>query len=219
VRSISVNWRRGAGLPDSATVFLFAGKLERKKCPDLLLRAFLQLRTELSHEFTQAALVFVGSGPLEAELRAIAGERVGRDVFFVPFQNQTAMPAAYAASDVLVLPSASTSETWGLVVNEAMAVGRPAIVSDCVGCGPDLVTPGETGWVVERGNELSLRAALAEAVSNPARLRRMGQSAARRVDLYSFDAATDGLERALDSVVPNERVRAPDAELSTGARR
>lgn len=213
-----MSWRRAAGIPESATVLLFAGKLEPKKRPDLLLRAFFSLQNLAPNAARQAVMIFVGSGALEPELRAVAGERVGRDVFFVPFQNQTAMPAVYLAANVLVLPSASNSETWGLVVNEAMAMGRPAIVSNCVGCGPDLVKDGETGWVVERDNEHSLRSALAEAVSDPARLRRMGEAATQRIDRYSFDAATDGLERALDSVVPIEPVRVLDGDRLAGAR-
>src|SRR5439155_21723233 len=55
------------------------------------------------------------------------------------------------ASDVLVLPS-DGRETWGLVVNEAMACGRPAIVSDAAGCCPDMIEEGKTGFVFEMGD-------------------------------------------------------------------
>ena len=69
---------------------------------------------------------------------------------FVGFVNQTRMPEVYAVSDILVLPS--YSETWGLVVNEAFACGLPAIVSDRVGCAPDLVMDGLTGSTVPAGD-------------------------------------------------------------------
>ncbi len=78
------------------------------------------------------------------------------------FQNQTELPAWYAAADVLVLPS-DGGETWGLVVNEALACGTPAVVSDAVGCAPDLALdrdPGRTGAVFAVGDP----AALADAV-------------------------------------------------------
>jgi glycosyltransferase involved in cell wall biosynthesis len=65
-------------------------------------------------------LLFVGSGPLETELRKRAGAALGQSVFFAPFQNQTAMPKVYASGDLLVLPSHGRGETWGLAVNEAM---------------------------------------------------------------------------------------------------
>ncbi len=66
---------------------------------------------------------------------------------FLGFVNQSRLPEVYAAAHVLALPSGA-EETWGLVVNEAMACGIPAVVSDAVGCGPDLVEPGVTGEVV-----------------------------------------------------------------------
>lgn len=60
------------------------------------------------------------------------------------------MPEVYAAANVMVLPS--YIDTWGLVVNEAFACQLPAIVSDRVGCAPDMITDGLTGTVVPAGN-------------------------------------------------------------------
>ena len=85
----------------------------------------------------------VGDGPLRASMEQIVAG-AGSPIRFAGFLNQTEMPRAYAASDALVLPS-DGGETWGLVVNEAMASGLPAVVSDQVGCGPDLVLPAKTG--------------------------------------------------------------------------
>ena len=75
------------------------------------------------------------------------------------FLNQSQLGEAYAIADCLVLPS-DWGETWGLVVNEAMATGLPCVVSDRVGCGPDLVVPGVTGDVVPFGDVPALSAAL-----------------------------------------------------------
>jgi glycosyltransferase involved in cell wall biosynthesis len=69
---------------------------------------------------------------------------------FAGFLNQTEIAKAYIAADVLVLPS-GRGETWGLVVNEAMACGLPAIVSDKVGCAPDLINEGKTGFSFPAG--------------------------------------------------------------------
>ncbi len=138
-------------------------------------------------------LLFVGSGPLEAELRKRAGAALGRSVFFAPFQNQTAMPKVYAAGDVLVLPSYGRGETWGLAVNEAMIMGRPAIVSSHVGCGPDLLLSGETGWIFKAGDQDELKSVLTEALSDPVRLRTMGQRARAHMANYSYERATASL--------------------------
>lgn len=198
-------WRASNGIPASARVVLFAGKLEAKKAPQLLFRALLARNAQTSDD-DRTVLLFVGSGELEGALREQAGERIGRDVFFVPFQNQSVMPTVYAAADLLVLPSASSGETWGLVVNEAMNLARPAIVSDRVGCGPDLVTPGETGWVFPSGDANALAAALNDALSDPARLVRMGEAARTRIDAYSYEVASAALEKVLDGLsTPNTR--------------
>ena len=126
-------WRRELGIDASTIVFLFAGKLQHKKNPCLLLDAFLSLETD-SH------LIFVGSGELEDQLRS---KSVGNDrVHFMSFQNQSVMPAVYRLGDVFVLPSQGPEETWGLALNEAMASGRAVIASDKVGGACDLIETG-----------------------------------------------------------------------------
>lgn len=204
-------WRRDLGLPADAVVVLFAGKFEGRKCPLDLLEAFLGLKQVRSVEdegeetssdpsclgsgFTKPVLLFVGNGSLEKALREAAGPSLGQSVFFAPFQNQLAMPKVYATGDLLVLPS--FSETWGLAVNEAMNLARPAIVSSHVGCGPDLIIPGETGWIFEAGNVEALRDCLADALADPARLKSMGRRAREHLANYSYECATDALCEAL----------------------
>ena len=117
-------------------------------------------------------------------------------VTFTGFLNQTEIPAAYAAADCLVLPS-DHRETWGLVVNEAMACGLPAIVSDQVGCGPDLIEPGQTGAIFPSGNWEALAQTLVDLAADPDALRRQGENAHAKVAAYSVEAATRGM---LDAV-------------------
>jgi len=135
--------------------------------------------------FSKVHLLFAGSGELGPQLRsscnvvfdAEAREGVRSSEFgvrpvtpnsnlpspisclppasFAGFLNQSKMPSAYVAADVLVLPS-DGGETWGLVVNEAMACGLPAIVSDAVGCAPDLIDEGQTGFTFPMGETKAL---------------------------------------------------------------
>jgi glycosyltransferase involved in cell wall biosynthesis len=119
---------------------LFVGKFLPRKRPLDFLSALDRLKSTGERIWG----LLVGSGPLEKEIR----EHVGRHqtpCTLTGFLNQRQVAAAYAVADVLVLPS-NAEETWGLVVNEAMACGVPAIVSDAVGCGPDLITEGKTGF-------------------------------------------------------------------------
>ena len=92
---------------------------------------------------------------------------------FTGFLNQSQITEAYVASDALVLPS-DGGETWGLVVNEAMACGRPCIVSDRVGCGPDLVIPQKTGSIFLLGDVGALANSMLEFAGNPERMIAMG---------------------------------------------
>lgn len=198
----AADWRVQLGIPADATVILFAGKFEPKKRPLDLLAAFLKVKSEgRGADAQRAVLLFVGGGALEGDLRRLAAELVSRSVFFAPFQNQTQMPKVYASGDVVVLPSYGEGETWGLAVNEAMNLARPCIVSTHVGCGPDLVRHGETGWVFEAGDVDALAGVLVQALdAGRERRARMGEQARHHIDAYSYEVATAQLRRALEAV-------------------
>jgi len=187
--------RSALGIPDEAPVVLFAGKFIPKKRPDLLLSAFLQAAVPGAH------LVMAGDGELAPALRASAAGRA--NVHFLPFANQSAMPARYLLSDIFALPSQGRRETWGLAVNEAMQLGRAALLSDHVGCHPDLVLPGKTGWIFPAGDEAALVALLRNIISQPRfELAAFGETARRHACAFSYSLATRGLLRALTSIPP-----------------
>ncbi|MEN9840436.1 MAG: GDP-mannose-dependent alpha-(1-6)-phosphatidylinositol monomannoside mannosyltransferase [Verrucomicrobiota bacterium] len=184
--------RAALGIPATAPVVLFAGKLILKKRPDLLLAAFIEAAVPGAH------LVFSGDGELLPQLRAAASGLPY--VHFLPFANQSAMPARYLLGDVFVLPSEGRYETWGLAVNEAMHLARPCIVSDHVGCAADLIRP-ELGWIFPAGNQTALAVTLRNALTLPrAELAALGHAAAHHVSSYAYPAATAGLKHALASL-------------------
>lgn len=166
---------------------LFAGKFEVKKRPGDLLKAIQRLPDALR---ARIRVLMVGAGRLDAELRAEAAP-LGELVIWAGFLNQTEIPVAYAAADLLVLPS-DHGETWGLVVNEAMACGVPAIVSDQVGCANDLVRHGETGLVFPMGDVDALAGCIASLASDPERCRQMGDAARALVNReYTIERSVD----------------------------
>jgi glycosyltransferase involved in cell wall biosynthesis len=167
--------RRRWGIPADAPVGLFCGKLVSWKRPADVLEA--------------AALVdglhvlVVGEGALRRSLEERA-KSLGIDarVRFVGFVNQRRLPEAYTAADFLVLPS--EHEPFGLVVNEAFACGRPAVVSRACGAAGDLVSDGETGFLFDVG-DLTTLAARMRALTHPEIRGVMGEKARRRVAEWS----------------------------------
>ena len=175
--------RARLGIASEDKVVLFAGKLVDFKRPlDLIDAAALARRGGLP-----IRVVVAGSGPLEDEMRRQASAK-SVPLNILGFQNQTEMPAAYAAADVLALPSTGR-ETWGLVCNEALASGIPIVVSDAVGCAPDLTSDPNVGKTFPMANIRAFAEALAATLRSPP----TAQAIKRISDRYSLAAAADGV--------------------------
>lgn len=198
-RAAAAALRARLNLTPGTRVVLFAGKLVPSKQPRELLAAFLALQRP------RTALVFSGEGEERAALEAMAAAAgpAGAGVHFLPFANQSEMPARYLLADIFVLPSRGLYETWGLAVNEAMHLGIPCLVSDRVGCQQDLVTDGETGWVFRAEDPADLEAKLAAALS--ADLAAFQPRVANRIARYTYASATAGLRHVLASLPPPPR--------------
>lgn len=182
-------WR----IADEAVTFLFCGKLVAKKRPLDLIDALAHTRARVP--LRRVHLLVVGDGELRAAAEARAAA-VGIDATFAGFLNQSEIARAYVVADALVLPS-DYGETWGLVVNEGMACGLPAIVSNRVGCHPDLIISGHTGRVVPFGDVRALGAALGEVAQDRGRAAAWGAAARAHVQRYSVDALVSGTLDAL----------------------
>jgi glycosyltransferase involved in cell wall biosynthesis len=189
----AMQWRAGIGVPQDATVVLFAGKLEPKKAPELLLRYMLGRDPANEH------LVIIGSGPMQQQLTEMAAGNP--KIHFLGFQNQSAMPAAYRLADVFVLPSRGPGETWGLAVNEAMSSHRPVVVSDRVGCAPDLAKEGQTGSVFSAGDEKALDAKLRPMLDSREYRNRLGTGAASLIELWSLEEQARRIEGAVERAI------------------
>jgi len=182
------------GLSDEDFVFCFVGKHVPFKRPILLVEA----AALVLQRGWLVKLLFAGSGVLTDALSKRAAE-LGVPVHFTGFLNQTEMWKAYVPADAFVLPS-TNGETWGLVTNEAMLFGLPVIVSDQVGCGPDLVQEGETGYIFS-GETEGLANSMERMLENRASVPEMGRKARQLVlENYSMPVTTEGLKAALKSI-------------------
>jgi glycosyltransferase involved in cell wall biosynthesis len=186
-------------LPADTPAFLFAGRFIDRKEPLAFIRA-VKMATAAAPNICG---LMVGDGPLKDEARALAAS-LHAPIRFSGFLNQTEMPLAYAACDALVVPS--RWETWGLVVNEAMACGVPAIVTAGVACAGDLVVPGVTGEVVPVHDPDALADRIARLGRDTDYRSALARNAQRHVANFTPRAAAEGTVRAIESVC-ERRVR------------
>lgn len=180
-------WRSDLGIPETTFVFLFAGKLESKKNPFVLLNAFERLNNKDTY------LLFVGNGVLEKELKEKAKHNT--NVLFLDFQNQQAMPVVYRMGNVFVLPSQGPGETWGLSVNEAMASGRPVIVSNRCGCALDLIKSNGLVFSSTRVDELAAK--MKELAADLTLVSKMALASNELIRKFHFSKIAEVIEHSI----------------------
>jgi glycosyltransferase involved in cell wall biosynthesis len=167
--------RRRLGIEPDAVHFLFAGRFSHEKGIATLLDAIHLSRS--SFEYATATVTLVGSGQLEAALRAKANSlQLANIVRFVPWIEQDELPLRYSAADAFVLPS--FTEGFSRTVIEAMACGTPIIGSRITGT-EDHVIPGHNGFLFEAGDAVELGRNLAACIESPSVVRSMRGDAAR----------------------------------------
>ena len=176
-----------AAEPTGDGPFLFVGRLVPYKGVDVLLEAMAGL--------SEARLDIVGSGPQCGYLEArIGGLGLGDRVRLLGNVPDPDLPAILARCSALVLPSLDRSETFGLILLEAMAAGVALVASDLPTGVRELCRPGETGWLAPPGDVAALRAALAAVLADRGEARRRGAAGRERVrQQYTREHQTESL--------------------------
>jgi glycosyltransferase involved in cell wall biosynthesis len=188
--------RRELNLESGRPVLLFASKLQARKHCDDLIAAFALLAASGIDPLPY--LVIVGDGEERAALEQQAAATGLDSIRFCGFRNQTELPRFLDLCDVFVLPS--RHEPWGLIVNEAMNAACAIIVSDDVGCQPDLITDGVEGCVYPVRDVEALTHCLRQVLESPHTAAAMGQRALQRIAQWDFEADIRGLREALAHV-------------------
>jgi glycosyltransferase involved in cell wall biosynthesis len=187
--------RQTLGVADQDIAVLFVGKLYRHKGVHVLVDAIKRLPAE---ERDRVAVIVVGDGEERRALEEQAGFGMAPvRVRFVGFKNQHELSPYYHAADLLALPS--RSETWGLVVNEALHHGVPCVVTDTVGCAADLVDSGVTGEIGAANSVDEFARALRRGFALVGRSGIRAQCRAK-VDSYTVPCAADGIAEAYRSL-------------------
>lgn len=185
------------GIENGRPVVLFASKLQhRKRCEDLV-SAYATLCRE-GTAWGRPYLLIVGDGEERKALERQVADAGLEDVRFCGFRNQSELPRFFDLASVFVLPS--RHEPWGLIVNEVMNAGRAVIVSDDVGCHPDLIRDGVEGRLFPAGDVAGLTRALDGVLESADVAAAMGERARQRIAQWGFDEDVQGLRRALAAV-------------------
>jgi glycosyltransferase involved in cell wall biosynthesis len=182
--------RRRAELRLPDRYFLFVGRLVREKGVFDLLSAYAKL-----DERGRVGLVFAGDGACRVELEERAAAISPGVVRFAGFAQREQLGIYYALAEMLILPT--YSDTWGLVVNEAMACGLPVVVSRAAGCAADLVRERWNGLLVAPGDVAAISEAMERLANHPEDSAKMGANSFEHISGYSPAAWTSGIARAM----------------------
>jgi glycosyltransferase involved in cell wall biosynthesis len=189
--------RSAYGIPPARPLVATASRLAREKSIELVLEAFAALRR--TH---QATLLVVGGGPEEEPLRAHADAlSIAADVVFTGLLPHARALDCIAAADVFLY--ASQTETQGLVVIEAMALGLPVVAVRAGGI-PDAVRDGETGFLTA-ADPGALAARVRLLLDEPARARAMGARGRQDADAFRMPVIARRLSLLYESLLPSPR--------------
>jgi len=159
-----------------STTFIYVGRLWWGKGINYLLEAFDEVQRRAAGE---VSLLLVGDGPEEIRLRQICQERGIRNIVFAGFHQKPEMPRYYASADVFVFPT--LGDTYGLVVDEAMACSLPVISTSAAGEIRDRIEEGVNGYIVPPEDSAVLADRMFKLASAPELRERMGKVSAEKI--------------------------------------
>jgi 1,2-diacylglycerol 3-alpha-glucosyltransferase len=191
-RQNEATWRREFALPER--YFLFVGRLVREKGVFELLSAYAKLDESMRR---QVGLVFVGGGGCRPQLELQAASISPGVVRFAGFIQMEKLAIYYAFAEMAILPT--YSDTWGLVVNEAMACGIPVIVSRVAGCVAELVRENWNGLLVDPKDVASLTSAMRSLADQPDLRASMGANSMEHISRYSPAEWSIGVARMVQA--------------------
>lgn len=193
VRDNAASLRLRHGLPGD--YFLYVGRFDEKKNVSRLLQAYAQY-VRVATVARAWPLVLCGSGPLEDRLRQEARDLGLAQVIFAGFKQIDELPLYYALARCLIMHS--LGDTWGLVVNEAMAAGLPVLVSQACGCAPDLVQEGVNGYTFNPYETQELSQLMLRMSSGGIDLETMGEHSRRIIADFSPETFAWNLLRLIE---------------------
>ena len=182
--------------------FLASARFIPKKNLLRLLAAFARYRILATHPWN---LILLGDGPLRAEVRSTISRLGLETAVSVPgFKQYDELPSYYGLAAAFV--HASSTEQWGLVVNEAMAARLPILVSNRCGCAPDLVEEGRNGFTFDPYDTEELAHLMLQVASMPATERAaMGRASIEIISRWTPECFATNLMKAVELALATPR--------------
>jgi 1,2-diacylglycerol 3-alpha-glucosyltransferase len=205
--------RQNYGLPEN--YFLASARFIEKKNLPTLIRSYARYRQLAANTDNRPwDLVLLGDGPLRATLNSqLSTLSVHHSVLLPGFKQYEELPVYYGLANAFV--HASTTEQWGLVVNEAIASGLPVIVSNRCGCVPELVEGN--GFTFDPNNEHELASRLFEMASLSDNEHKRFENASRRIAAnFGPERFGEGLKRAAELALIRPRKSSASSRMMTG---
>lgn len=194
VRLDEKGWRERLRLP--RPFFLASSRFIAKKNLSLLIEAYAAYR----HRIVRSAwdLVLLGDGPQRSEVEAHCNRLALNGALHLPgFKQYDELPRFYGLAHAFV--HASTTEQWGLVVNEAMAAGLPVIVSERCGCAHDLVLDGVNGFTFNPHDMEALTGHMLAVTASDEVRNKMGEASRRIIADWGPGLFASGLREAVSA--------------------
>ena len=180
-------FKKRYNIPKGKDIVLFIGRLQHKKDPKTFVRAALECKED-------AVFIIAGEGELKCDLKRMA--KKDKRIIFVGYLPEKLLPAAYAAADLLVLPS--EMETQALVLIEAMA-SETACISTNVGIALDVV---EAEYIFEHKDYKALAGMMSELLSNKSKREIIAKKGLNLVrEEYSLEAMVRKLDKLYGEVL------------------
>ena len=193
------------GLTSPDRFFLASARLLPRKNMTGLVQAYGRYRQRSVAEGGEPPwrLVILGDGPDQPALEEIIHRDGIVGVTLAGFRQIDELPAYYGLASAFIHPA--WQEPWGLVVNEAMASALPVLVSERCGCAPDLVAPGENGYVFDPSDIDHLAELMYRLSSGQTDLSVMGQASLARISQWGPDRFARGMYQALQTALNGAR--------------
>ena len=203
-RADAQSLRKKFGLPEK--YFLASARFIEKKNLFRLLQAYACYRELAADKNNLWSFVLLGDGPLKPELKKLVADLKLENCVQLPgFKQYHELPVYFGLAGAFV--HASTTEQWGLVVNESMASGLPVLVSDRCGCAADLVKNGGNGFQFDPNNSDNLTGLLLKISAKKFPLADFGEASRHLVSAWGPERFAAGLRDAVAVALKNPRPR------------